>query len=207
MSQPGVRNTTSQARPQSARQRLLEAADELFYEHGINVVGIDRVIERAGVAKASLYDCFGSKEELIRSYLQGRDEQRRARILARTASMTEPREKALAPFDILADLASQPGFRGCAFNRAGAETSPDSKVRSACELARDWMREFYLDLARQTGATDPEELATKLMVLYDGATVAAQFGGGAVAVAAARASAEVLLDDAAPKHRRTQTRR
>ena len=49
----------------SARERLLAAADELFYENGINLVGIDRVIEHAGVAKASLYDCFGSKEELI----------------------------------------------------------------------------------------------------------------------------------------------
>jgi AcrR family transcriptional regulator len=207
MPQPSVRNTALPSKPQSARQRLLDAADELFYEHGINVVGIDRVIERAGVAKASLYDCFGSKEELVRSYVQGRDEQRRARILARTASMTEPRDKALAVFDILAELASRPDFRGCAFSRAGAESSPDSKVRGACELARDWMREFYLDIARQTGAADPEELATKLMVLYDGASVAAQFGGGPVAVAAARASAEVLLDDAASKHRKTRTQR
>ncbi len=54
----------------------MAAADELFYENGVNLVGIDRVIEHAGVAKASLYDCFGSKEELIRCYLQGRGERR-----------------------------------------------------------------------------------------------------------------------------------
>ena len=206
MEQGKSRNAPLQSKPQSARERLLEAADELFYEHGINVVGIDRVIERAGVAKASLYDCFGSKEELIRSYVQARDEQRRARILARTASMTRPEEKALAVFDILAEMASQPDFRGCAFNRAGAESTPDSKVRGACEAARDWMRQFYLDVAEQAGATDPEELATKLVVLYDGASVAAQFGGGPNAVAAARASAEVLLATA-PKRRKTRTKR
>jgi AcrR family transcriptional regulator len=206
MQQRRNRKTLLQSKAPSARERLLEAADALFYEHGINVVGIDRVIERAGVAKASLYDCFGSKEELVRSYVQARDEQRRARILARTASKTRPNEKALAIFDILAEMANQPEFRGCAFNRAGAESAPDSTVRGACEVARDWMRQFYLDVARQVGATDPEELATKLVVLYDGASVAAQFGGGAIAVAAARASAEMLLD-AAPKRPKARTKR
>ena len=196
----------AQSKPASARERLLEAADVLFYEHGINVVGIDRVIDRAGVAKASLYDCFGSKEELIRAYIQVRDEQRRARILSRAALTKRPKEKALAVFDILFEMASQPDFRGCAFNRAGAESSPDSKVRSACEDARRWMRQFYLDVARQLGAVDPEALAAKLVVLYDGASVAAQFGGGVDAVTAARASAEMLLD-AAPKVRRTRPAR
>src|SRR6202167_328812 len=76
----------------SARERLLAAADELFYENGINLVGIDRVIEHAGVAKASLYDCFGSKEELIRCYLQARGERRRARIAERMAQFHAPRD-------------------------------------------------------------------------------------------------------------------
>ena len=76
----------SQSAPprKSARDRLLAAADELFYENCINLVGIDRVIEHAGVAKASLYDCFGSKEELIRAYIKGRAEKRQARIGGRS---------------------------------------------------------------------------------------------------------------------------
>ena len=53
----------------SARERLLDAANELFYEEGVHTVGIDRVIERAGVAKATLYSTFGSKDELVRAYL------------------------------------------------------------------------------------------------------------------------------------------
>src|SRR5277367_4436573 len=64
----------------SARERLLAAADELFYENSINTVGIDRIIERAGVAKASLYDCFGSKDELIRAYLEARNTARQTRV-------------------------------------------------------------------------------------------------------------------------------
>jgi AcrR family transcriptional regulator len=96
----------------SARERLLAAADELFYENGINTVSIDRVIERAGVAKASLYDCFGSKDELVRSYLQVRSEARRARINERLSQYDTPVEKILSIFDLLGELAAQPGFRG-----------------------------------------------------------------------------------------------
>ena len=58
----------------SARERLLAAANELFYAEGVQTVGIDRVIERAGVAKASLYNTFGSKENLVRAYLESRHE-------------------------------------------------------------------------------------------------------------------------------------
>src|ERR1700680_3808181 len=83
----------------SARERLLAAADELFYENGINLVGIDRLIEHAGVAKASLYDSFGSKEELIRCYLQSRRERRQARIRERMAQFQAPRDKILSVFD------------------------------------------------------------------------------------------------------------
>src|SRR5258706_1695753 len=129
----------SQSRSQPARERLLNAADELFYEHGINVIGIDRVIEKAGVAKASLYDCFDGKEDLIRSYVQARDERRRARILERIGPLKSPKDKALAVFDILSELASQPDFRGCAFNRAVADSTPDSTVGSACDESRAWM--------------------------------------------------------------------
>jgi len=73
-----------------ARERLLAAAGALFYEEGFNNVGIERVIERAGVAKASLYDCFGSKDALIRAYLQSRKEARQARLREGLAKYTTP---------------------------------------------------------------------------------------------------------------------
>jgi AcrR family transcriptional regulator len=184
-----------------ARERLLAAADELFYEHGINVVGIDKVIEKAGVAKATLYECFEGKEDLIRSYVQARDERRRARILDRIKPLKHPKDKALAVFDILSELASRPDFRGCAFNRAGAESTPEGKVRSACEEAREWMRQLFLGITREARAKDPENLARQLTVLYDGASVSAQFGGGPTAVVSARGSASLLLDAAAKSGR------
>ena len=65
-----VKETSAVRRP--ARERLLAAANELFYNEGVHTVGIDRVIEQAGVAKASLYNTFGSKDELVRAYLESR---------------------------------------------------------------------------------------------------------------------------------------
>ena len=87
----------------SARERLLAAAQELFYKEGINTVGIDRVIEHAGVAKASLYDCFGSKEGLIRAYLTARHEARQKRLQERLAHYNNPRDRLLGVFDVMAD--------------------------------------------------------------------------------------------------------
>ncbi|MEO7336659.1 MAG: helix-turn-helix domain-containing protein [Caldimonas sp.] len=180
----------------SARDRLLAAADELFYEGGIHSVGIDRVIERAGVAKASLYDCFGSKDELIRSYLQARHEARKARLTAKLARYDTPRERLLGVFDAMGELMAEPNFRGCAFARAGAESRPGGGVKDACVDARDWMLDLFIELARDAGAQLPAELARQLVMLYDGASVAAQMDGAAGMAAAARAAAALLLEAA-----------
>src|SRR6201997_5640034 len=94
----------------SARERLLEAANELFYDEGIHTVGIDRVIERAGVAKASLYSTFGSKDELVRAYLRGRAATRQKRVSERIARTEDPRQRILAVFDLLGELAAAPSF-------------------------------------------------------------------------------------------------
>jgi len=190
-----VTDVTAIPKP-STRERLLSAANELFYEFGISNVGIERVIAKAGVAKASLYDCFGSKEELARSYVQSRDERRRERVTARLANLATPREKLLGVFDLLAENASQADFRGCAFNRAGAESAPGTKVRAACESARDWMLCLFRSLANDAGVVGAEDLARRLALLYDGASTSAHFGGGAHAVAAARDSADVLVRSA-----------
>src|SRR5258707_13487860 len=88
----------------SARERLLAAADELFYGEGINTVGIDRVIEHAGVAKASLYDCFGSKEGLIRAYLTARHEGRQKLLRDRLARYGKPTRRLLAGLGLMTEM-------------------------------------------------------------------------------------------------------
>ena len=177
----------------SARERLLAAAGELFYENGINTVGIDRVIEHAGVAKASLYDCFGSKEELIRSYLDERSRVRQARIEERLSKYDNPQEKILSIFDLLGELASRPDYRGCAFVRASADANLSDKVRGVCEQSRAYILGKFTDLCREAGARDPQLLAKQLVLLYDGASISAHMDGNRNAVATARALAAQML--------------
>jgi AcrR family transcriptional regulator len=185
---------TSTSERRSARERLLAAAEELFYEEGVNTVGIDRVIERAGVAKASLYDCFGSKEELIRSYLVARQESRRARMTEKLARYATPKERLLGVFDAMGELFAAPNFRGCAFMRASAEARTGSSLKSVCDDSRAWIRTLFTELAKDAGAADPASLAQQLVLLYDGASVSAQMDCNPGAAAAARAAASMMLD-------------
>jgi AcrR family transcriptional regulator len=193
---PPERSTERSSGRGTARARLLAAANELFYEEGVHTVGIDRVIERAGVAKASLYNAFGSKEELIREYLANRHETRVARMTNGLARYDNPRDRLLGAYDVLAEVIAEPGFRGCAFTRARAESSSDSKVTQVCDISRAWTRQLFTDLARDAGVADSGELGRQLHLLYDGATATAYMDRDLTAAATARATAAVLLDAA-----------
>jgi AcrR family transcriptional regulator len=187
----------------SAHDRLLAAANELFYAEGVHTVGIERVIERAGVAKASLYSTFGSKDELVRAYLRGRAEARQRRISERLALLEDPRERILGVFDFLGELAASPTFRGCAFLNATAEgPRGETKVTRICADQRAWTLGLFTGLAREAGAGDPGRLAAQLVILYDGTTVGGSMDGGSAASRTARAMAEVLLDAQTPASRR-----
>ena len=84
----------------SPRQRLLDAATKLFTEEGIRVIGIDRILREADVAKASLYSLLGSKDNLVIAYLEQMDEQYRTRWRDKTATMIDADSKILAFFDM-----------------------------------------------------------------------------------------------------------
>ena len=179
----------------SARERLLEAANELFYDEGVHTVGIDRVIERAGVAKASLYNAFGSKDELVRAYLEGRHARITARITRYLERYSDPRDRLLGVFEAQGEVFAEPGFRGCAFVSASAE-SPGEGVSRAADDYRGWVRGLLTGLAREAGAPDPERLGRQLHMIYDGASLSARMDHDPSASATARAAAEALLDAA-----------
>ncbi len=183
----------------SARERLLAAADELFYENSITTVGIDRIIEHAGVAKASLYDCFGSKEELVRSYLDARNTAREARINERMSRYGTPQEKILSVFDLLGELSSQPGYRGCAFMRARADDSASDKVKAASDQSRAFLLDRFTSLAREAGAANPGPFAQQLLLLYDGASVAGHLDRNHNAAGLARELAAQMLSSTGAK--------
>jgi AcrR family transcriptional regulator len=183
----------------TARERLLAAADELFYENGVNTVGIDRVIEHAGVAKASLYDCFGSKDELIRAYLEARSAARQARVNEWISRYDTPQKKLLGIFELLGEVSAQPGYKGCAFTRARADDNASDKVKGACDQSRAAMLGRFTSLAREAAAADPERLGQQLLLLYDGASVAAHLDCNRNAATLAREVAAQMLSSACPK--------
>jgi AcrR family transcriptional regulator len=181
----------------SARERLLAAANELFYAEGVQTVGIDRIIERAGVAKASLYNLFGSKEELVAAYLASRHDRTTSRLTEAIASVHDPRQKILAVFDAQAQQYQEPDFRGCAFIAASTEAPSGGLVEQAADQFRAWIRSMFIDLAEQAGARDPASLGRQLHLIYDGAGLAARMDHHDPEIApSVRHSVQAVLDAA-----------
>ena len=130
---------------------------------------------------------------MIRCYLQGRAERRQARVRERMAQVHTPRDKILSVFDGLAETVARPNYRGCAFQRAGAEAGAGSSVKRACDDSRAWLRGQFTELAHAAGAPDPESLGRQLALLYDGAAMTAYLDQDLAAPLAARGVAERLL--------------
>ncbi|GAB2480356.1 TetR/AcrR family transcriptional regulator [Jatrophihabitans fulvus] len=177
----------------------MDAAGELFYAEGIHTVGIDRVIERAGVAKASLYNTFGSKDELVRAYLQQRHARTQARVEAALERWNTPRDKLIGIFVSQGERMREPDYCGCPFVAATAESPADSPARAATADYRAWIHGLFAGLAAEAGVADPDGLARQLVMVYDGAGVAFRADGDAAASDIARASATALVDAALPR--------
>jgi AcrR family transcriptional regulator len=203
---PAATSTNRDSRP-SARDRLLAAADDLFYAEGVQSVGIDRIIERAGVAKASLYHCFSSKEELVDAYLEGRRDRVQSRLMAAVDAATAPRSKILAIFAAQAEMFTIPGYRGCAFVAASTEAPEGGLVQIATDNYRQWIRDNFIHLARDANAPDPELLGRQLHLLYDGASLSVRLDhDNQETSAATRSAVELLLDGSLPKRSKRSTR-
>jgi AcrR family transcriptional regulator len=176
-----------------ARERLLDAADRLFYAEGVHRVGIDRVIEDAGVAKGSLFYNFTGKDDLVAAYLAARDERRRARTRQVQEGLEDPVERMLAVFDVLHEAATTPGYNGCPFANANAEATSDGVEARALRTHRDWLSDLLLTLAQEAGYTAPGDVVASLRLLYDGAATGAHLDGHTDAVLLARDLARDVL--------------
>ena len=196
----GVRMAPSpQERSAAARARLLAAASELFYAEGVQSVGIDRVIEHAGVAKATLYSAFGSKDGLVRAYLQARHAATAERMAAELETRyATPKERLVGAFEVQGLSFTEPGFRGCAFVSASADAPPGGVIEQTAVDYRAWLHELFFDLARQAHAKDPKQLAQQLVLLYDGAGISAWMDRDPSAETAARTIAAALVEAAIP---------
>jgi AcrR family transcriptional regulator len=184
-----------QPRP-SVRERLLAAADELFDAEGVHSVGIDRVIDRAGAAKASLYRTFGSKEDLVAAYLDARHLAIRQYILAAVELQSEPRARLLAVFDAQAQWLERATYHGCSFTRASAEPSAGEKVHRETARYRQDVQAIFTRLAADADVGDAATLGIQLFLLYQGASAIPSNEQQAAMLLALRAAARSLIDAA-----------
>jgi AcrR family transcriptional regulator len=184
--------------PASARDRLVDAALELFQREGFHATGIDRILTKAGVARMTLYNHFKSKDELILAALRRADERFRNWFMQEVERRaTKPRERLLALFEVLAEWHRRPEFHGCVFGGAASEfADAGNPIQGACAEHKRLMLRWVRSLASDAGATDPDALAQELCLLMDGATaqatVCAERGSAVIAGRVARA----VIDDA-----------
>ena len=150
------------------------------------------------MAKASLYNTFGSKEELVRAYLKDRHASTAARIMKYIARYDTPRERILGVFEAQGELFAEPAFNGCAFVTASAEAHRGDVVDQAAGDYREWVRSMFAELAGELGAADPDTLARQLHLLYDGAGLSARMDRDPAVAVVSRAAAVALLDAVQP---------
>ncbi|WP_167537064.1 TetR/AcrR family transcriptional regulator [Micromonospora terminaliae] len=181
----------------SARERILDTAFRLFYAHGPRGVGVDTVIAESGVAKATLYKHFPSKDDLVLAYLDKVDQAwfGALRAAARDAG-DEPREQLVGMFDALGGACRREGYHGCAFINTAAESPAGSPVHARTVEHKNVVRAWVTDLARRAGAADPELLARQLTLLLDGGLAGGVLDADPAVAEAAKRTARALVDAA-----------
>ncbi|MER6193748.1 TetR/AcrR family transcriptional regulator [Streptomyces cyaneofuscatus] len=157
-----------------AARRALAAAERLFYERGIHAVGVDLIAAEAGVTKKTLYDRFGSKEQIVVEYLAHRDERWRAFLAERLdAAEPAPAERLLTVFDASRAWSSENSPKGCSMVNAHAEISdPAHPAHAIITGQKQWMLALFTRLAEDIAPDGAERLARSLMLLHEGALVA-----------------------------------
>src|SRR5438034_2756008 len=135
----------------SGRERLIDKAIDLFYSHGFNAVGIDRIIAAAGVTKTTFYKHFESKDELMVAAVKKRDDWESAAWgrAVQAAAGDDPRRQLMALFDVLDEWFNAPDFRGCMFINTAAEfPNPHDPVHQAAAAHKRRCRDDWRDLAK-----------------------------------------------------------
>jgi AcrR family transcriptional regulator len=186
------------SRPGSTRERLMDAAAMLFYEHGFHAIGLDRILAEVGVTKTTFYNHFESKDALIVAVLQHRDQRDMDQLRDELARRGHgPREQVLDVFDVLDEWFRDGRFKGCLFINAAAQfPNPHDPVHVAAARHGQNLHRAFLDMVRAAGAAEPETLARQLAMLAAAAITTRHVSGDPGAARTAHAMAEALLDRA-----------
>ena len=171
-----VRSPRRAGSASETRARILAAASELFYAHGIRATSADRIIEQVGITKVTFYRHFRTKADLVVAYLT--EQAAAERSWMQSVHRDDDPVGTLRSLAVgIGDASCRPGFRGCAFINAAAEFSdPDDPVRVAVDAHRTWTFDYFAAIAAESGATDAEAAARQLMLLRDGGMVSGYLG-------------------------------
>lgn len=183
----------------TAHEQLVDAAEALFYRDGIRAIGVDAIVEHAGVNKMSLYRQFSSKDDLVVAYLKRMDARFRDRVERSIAK--HPGDAARQLVQCLADLvrrASHPEYRGCPFVNVACEFSDaDHPARVSVAENKAYLIERMRELSVEASAADPQLLADSIVLLVEGIYAASQtFGPGCGPMLSATHTVELLIRDA-----------
>lgn len=192
-----ARSSRRRNRP-GPRQRLLASATNLFTTQGIRVIGIDRILRDADVAKASLYSLFGSKDNLVVAYLQELDQKWRDDWHALADQREKPEDRIIAFFDLCIQQEPENNFRGSHFQNAASEyprpeTDSEQRIRDAAMEYRRWCRDTMAELLTERFGYASQTLADQLMVFMDGGLNGAKMSRNTVPLETARGLAKQLL--------------
>lgn len=187
-----------------ARDKVFDTAADLFYRKGVRAVGVESIVQQAGVAKISLYRSFPSKDDLVVAYLENRNASFWAQWDQAFAKYQgDPRAQLHAIMTYLARRTSQPGYRGCPFINYCAEfPEAPNPGRKVAEANKREMRQRFVAIAEALKARDPEQLADGLLLLVEGAYAVSQTLGGAKCPSHAIVWAAEALVDAQAKSSR-----
>lgn len=157
------------------RERILETACRLFYTQGYNSTGINQVIDEAKVAKASLYQYFPSKEDLLAEYLRVKAIETNNALRTAVDKQKSTKDKILCVFDFLMKQTKQPEFNGCDFLNIVSEVPKDNKtIRSIIKKQKDNIRKLFVEILEPSGKA---ELADEFYLLFDAALISGRVYG------------------------------
>jgi len=179
----------------SARERILEASYELFSRRGIRAVGVNEVIERAGVATATLYRHFPTKDKLVLAFLDLR-EQRWTKDFIEAEAMrrgSNPEERLLAIFDVLDEWFHRDDFEAGSFIKVLLELGPEHPAGDASVRHLEQFRAIVRRLAEEAGLRDTDSFARSWHILIQGSIVVAA-EGDAQAARRGKAMGRLLIE-------------
>ena len=192
---PQTQEANGRVEPE-ARERILDTAYELFAHHGVRAVGVDEVIERAGVAKATLYRHFPSKDDLVLAFLERRERRWTLDWVEAEAKRggSAPEEQLLAIFDAFDGWFRRDDFEACSFINVMLEMGPEHPAGKASIRHLENIRSIVRRLAEEAGLRDPDSFARSWHILMKGSIVSAA-EGDTEAAQRAKSMARSLLDE------------